>query len=408
MTLRKKTVLIVGATLVGLLLILYIVSRVIGPGVYGVYYFVLSSLAVGLTLGAAILILLEKQVKSRLTDLINNISTVSASGDLSMRVHKTGSDELSVLSEEINRMLEALERSGRDLRESEEKFRAISATANDTIIVMDSRGNISFWNNAAEKIFGYPAPEVLGRNLHDMLVPSKYLEDFRKGFDSFRFTGQGRIVGKTYEVTALRKDGVEFPVELSVSAVNLKGEWNAVGLVRDITRRKRLEEELRSLSLRDELTGLYNRRGFLTLAEQQLKVASRMRNGMLLIFADLDGMKAINDTLGHHEGDRALIDMGQILKKTFREADIVARLGGDEFVILSLETPESGADILTSRLTEHLDYHNKYESRPYQLSVSIGISRYDPEKPLDIHDLIVHADRMMYEQKNAKKRDKES
>lgn len=408
MTLRKKTVLIVGATLVGLLVILYVVSRVIGPGSYGVYYFVFSSLAVGLTLGAAILILLEKQVNSRLTDLINNISTVSASGDLSMRVQKTGSDELSVLSDEINRMLEAVERSGRDLRESEEKFRAISATANDTIIVMDSGGNISFWNNAAEKIFGYPAPEVLGRNLHDMLVPSKYLDDFRKGFDSFRLTGQGRIVGKTYEVTALRKDGAEFPVELSVSAVNLKGEWNAVGLVRDITRRKRLEEELRSLSLRDELTGLYNRRGFLTLAEQQLKVASRMRKGMLLIFADLDGMKEINDTLGHHEGDRALIDMGQILKKTFREADIVARLGGDEFVILSLETPEAGADILTSRMKEHLDYHNKYESRPYQLSVSTGISRYDPENPLDIHDLIVHADRMMYEQKNAKKRDKET
>ena len=141
----------------------------------------------------------------------------------------------------------------------------------------------------------------------------------------------------------------------------------------------------------------------MTLSEQQLRVANRVRKGMFLIFADLDGMKRINDTLGHSEGDRALVDIAQVLKKTFRESDIVARFGGDEFVVLSLETPESGAGILTDRLNEHMTYHNRHADRPYELSVSIGIARYDPAKPVDLHDLIVRADNMMYEQKKAKK-----
>jgi len=404
MTLRKKTALIVGATLFSLLVILYIISAATGQD--STHYFLLSSLIIGLILGLTILILLEKQVMSRLTGLINNVSTVGKSGDLSRRVQTKGSDELSLLSTEINRMLEALEQSGKDLRDSEEMFRAISATANDTIILMDDQGNIAFWNKAAETAFGYSAQEIIGKNLHDLLVPLKYLEEFKSGFGHFKLTGQGRIIGKRYEVTALRKNGEEFPVELSVSAVNLQGKWNAIGIVRDITRRKRVEEELRALSLRDELTGLYNRRGFLTLAEQQLKVANRVRKVMLLMFADLDDMKHINDAFGHQEGDRALIEIGQILKKTFRESDIVARFGGDEFAVLSLETPDSGTGILANRLREHLDYHNRYENRPYELSVSVGISRYDPENPVDLHDLIVNADKVMYEQKNARKREK--
>jgi diguanylate cyclase (GGDEF)-like protein len=246
----------------------------------------------------------------------------------------------------------------------------------------------------------------MGKNLHDLLVPLKYLAEFKTGFEHFMLTGQGRIIGKRYEVTALRKNGEEFPVELSVSAVNLQGKWNAIGIVRDITRRKQVEADLRALSLRDELTGLYNRRGFLTLAEQQLKVANRVRKVMLLMFADLDDMKYINDVFGHQEGDRALIGIGQILKKTFRDSDIVARFGGDEFVVLSLETLDSGTEILANRLREHLDYYNRYENRPYELSVSIVISRYDPENPVDLHDLIVNADKMMYEQKNTRKREK--
>ncbi len=130
------------------------------------------------------------------------------------------------------------------LRESEEKFRTISASAQDAIIMLDNEGNISLWNEAAEKMFGYSGQEVLGKALHDFLAPQRYHEASRQGFARFKTTGQGAAVGKTLELAAVRKDGIEFPVELSLSAVKLEGKWNAIGIMRDITERKRAEEQL--------------------------------------------------------------------------------------------------------------------------------------------------------------------
>ncbi len=172
-----------------------------------------------------------------------------------------------------------------------------------------------------------------------------------------------------------------------------------VGALLDITERKRTEETLRILSLADELTGLYNRRGFFTLAEQQLKIANRMKKKMLLLFADLDNLKWINDNLGHNEGDLALIEIAKILKKTFRESDFIARIGGDEFVVLAVESEEANAEFLTARLLESIRAYNSKRTRNYTLSISIGISRYDPEYPCSIDELLAKADRLMYKQK---------
>ncbi|MCD6384669.1 PAS domain S-box protein [Candidatus Sumerlaeota bacterium] len=127
------------------------------------------------------------------------------------------------------------------LRESEEMFRSISDSAQDAIIMMDNEGNISYWNRAAEKIFGYTKEEVLGKELHILLAPQNYQEAYRRGFAKFRRTGEGTAVGKTRELKAVRKDGTEFPIELSVSGVKLKGKWYAIGILRDITERKKAE-----------------------------------------------------------------------------------------------------------------------------------------------------------------------
>ena len=163
----------------------------------------------------------------------------------------------------------------------------------------------------------------------------------------------------------------------------------------------RLYESVRALSLTDGLTELYNRRGFVTLAEQALKLAHRTKRGMVLLFADLDGLKQINDTLGHSAGDQALIATANILRETFREADIVARLGGDEFVVLALETAENGA-VLT-RLYENLTRHNTQANRGYNLSLSIGVARYDPEHACSVDELLAQADALMYEEKRRKR-----
>jgi PAS domain S-box-containing protein len=130
------------------------------------------------------------------------------------------------------------------LIESEEKFRKISSSAQDAIIMMDSDGNISFWNQAAEKVLGYTQEEALGRELHLLLAPERFSKLYEKGFKAFQTTGEGPVVGKTLELSALRKSDEEFPIELSVSAVKLKGRWNAIGILRDISERKRVEQKL--------------------------------------------------------------------------------------------------------------------------------------------------------------------
>jgi diguanylate cyclase (GGDEF)-like protein len=167
--------------------------------------------------------------------------------------------------------------------------------------------------------------------------------------------------------------------------------------------RKRLEEEIRSLSLTDELTGLFNRRGFTLLAEQELKLAHRKNRTMLLFFCDVDNLKTINDTLGHAHGDLALKEVSAILKKTFREADILARVGGDEFVVLALDASVESAELLTNRIQAALEARNQQGDTTYLLSLSLGIARYDPEAPCTVSELIVQADGLMYHQKQARK-----
>ena len=131
------------------------------------------------------------------------------------------------------------------LQESEERFRSIAAAAHDGIVMMDPEGRISFWNQAAEAIFGYAAAEVLGRPLHPLLAPQRFSEAYRTAIAQFRVTGRGNAIGRTVELVAVRRNGEEFAVELSLSAAQLRGEWHAVGIIRDITERKRIENELR-------------------------------------------------------------------------------------------------------------------------------------------------------------------
>ena len=135
-----------------------------------------------------------------------------------------------------------------ELKESEEKFRSITVAANDAIIMMDNDGKVVFWNAAAEAMFGYPAAEAEGNELHRLIVPMRFYEAYRKGFEEFRATGTGTVIGKKLELTALRKDGAEYPIEASMAAVKLHDTWNVIGILRDITERKQAEDKINELN----------------------------------------------------------------------------------------------------------------------------------------------------------------
>ncbi len=149
------------------------------------------------------------------------------------------------LEELVRQRTAELENRSKELAESEAKFRLISTSAQDAIVIIGNDERVTYWNPAAEKIFGYAADEVLGRNLHALLTPAHYHDAAHAGFDHFRSSGEGPIVGTTFEINALRKNGEEFPVELSISAFRLQDSWHALGIIRDITERKRSEENLR-------------------------------------------------------------------------------------------------------------------------------------------------------------------
>jgi two-component system, cell cycle response regulator len=186
----------------------------------------------------------------------------------------------------------------------------------------------------------------------------------------------------------------------------VKGNVNSKMLgrvIRYAIERNRTQAELRNLSLVDELTGLYNRRGFMTFAEQYLKLAQRKNKGLLLVFTDLDNLKQINDTYGHHEGDLALIRTAKTLRETFRKSDLIGRIGGDEFPIMAMEADRTTADTIKQHLQRNLEKYNAQTQSRYKLSLSVGVAYLDPDD-LDssIDDLMERADQALYEQKRQK------
>lgn len=165
--------------------------------------------------------------------------------------------------------------------------------------------------------------------------------------------------------------------------------------------RQKLQDELRSLALIDDLTGLYNRRGFFTLAEHHLKLAERMYKNFYLIFSDIDNLKKINDDFGHLQGDLFLKKVAEILRYSFRDSDIIARIGGDEFVVLIPETTDYNAKSAITRLQENIKKYNKKEKK--NLSLSMGIANFHPNLKFSLQDLLDKADKHLYEEKKKRR-----
>ncbi len=283
-----------------------------------------------------------------------------------------------------------------EIEERQVYLERVLGAAPDAIVTLDDRFQVVEWNAGAERLFGYSREEAIGHHL-DRLVTNP--DVFEEAVEFTRIVMSGVEVPPV-ETVRYRKDGSPVDVLLAGSPILVGNEFTGVVVVyTNITERVQMEETLRSLALLDNLTDLFNRRGFFTLAEQQLKAAERARRRMVLLFADFDGLKQINDTFGHSEGDRTLIETADTLRETFRESDIIARIGGDEFVVLAAETGGADADVITTRLQENLAARNARGDRRYKLSLSVGTARYDPEHSCSINELLAQADRAMYERK---------
>jgi diguanylate cyclase (GGDEF)-like protein len=221
--------------------------------------------------------------------------------------------------------------------------------------------------------------------------------------DNLRQRLAGEIDSVEYIIRGVRKDGRGIFVESRSVRTTMEEKPAVMGSMVDITERKHLEEALRSLSLTDELTGLYNRRGFSTLAERHLSLARRKGQDLLLVLADIDGLKPINDTFGHHAGDQVVIDAANVLRGTYRRVDIIARIGGDEFTAFPIEAGPESSEILMNRLQENIAKHNERYTRPFRLSMSVGIGRINPADCPNVQRLLAEADRELYRRKRDRK-----
>lgn len=299
-----------------------------------------------------------------------------------------------------SRLLHGARADARAAAESDSLSKAILHSALDAVIVIDDRGRIDSVNPATESLSGYSAAELVGREV-DVLMPR---ERARTGTDaaggSSGPTGPDALVGRRQEVALRRRDGTEEPVELSVSEVRVGDRRLFVGIARDLGARREEVEQLRTAAQADTLTGLVNRASFHRALNQRIDRGRRFA----LLFLDLDGFKAINDSFGHPAGDTVLEEVARRLEDAVRRDDLVARYGGDEFVVVvdAVDDPREEAARVAERIRGafHRPFH--LTDVEAQLDVSIGQAVY-PDDARTISALITHADRAMYAEKRAKR-----
>jgi diguanylate cyclase (GGDEF)-like protein/PAS domain S-box-containing protein len=281
------------------------------------------------------------------------------------------------------------------LRQSEERFRVALRNSHITVFNQDRELRYTWIYNAQPKS---PAEDMLGRTDADLWPPeeaARLLQIKRR----VMHTGAGE-----FQEVRLPTGGDTYYYDLTVEPLR-----DAAGAVigvtcaaSDVTERKRMEESLHAMTMVDDLTGVYNRRGFMTLADQQLKLARRTKSPVILLYLDVDNLKRVNDTLGHNEGDILLSRAAIMLRRSFREADVLARIGGDEFAVLAADATPKSVETPLRRLRINLDEDNALVDDARQLVLTTGLACYDPTTPRTLEKLLSEADRDMYDRKRQK------
>ena len=295
-----------------------------------------------------------------------------------------------------SRNLLAMRRMHQGLTESEARLRAIVATAMDAVVQIDAQGVVTGWNGQAESIFGWTPSEAIGQTLHQMIIPQQYREAHIQGLKHFRASGQGPFLNKRLEITALHRDGREFPVELTISPTRWYDKIEFCAFVRDITERKQSEQFIVHLATHDALTGLPNRHLLNDRIQQALAQVQRENRQAAVLFIDLDQFKTINDSLGHEVGDLLLKEVAQRLVANLRSRDTVARSGGDEFVVVlpDIRDAQEVASV-AQKLLAALIAPYQISENVLRTSASIGAAIF-PEDGENAETLLKNSDLAMY------------
>lgn len=294
----------------------------------------------------------------------------------------------------------------RALRNNERKLRSVIDGALDAIVSIDATGAIVEFNPAAERIFRYQREAVIGRSLAEVIIPPAARNAHNEKHQAFVKTGVKHIFGKRVELNAMRSDGSEFPVELTLTTMKENDTTLVTGFIRDISQQKQAQQEIENIAYFDVLTGLPNRRLLIDRFQRAVVNAKRDKNYCALIFVDLDHFKSLNDSQGHDVGDQLLVEVAKRIQHSLRAGDTVARLSGDEFILIieSLSVHqniafEQTADIMQKLLGE-LNKSYQLGLFEFNTTASIGITLFNDDQ-LSFEDHLRHADTAMYQSKTA-------
>ncbi len=317
-----------------------------------------------------------------------------------IRLDRFRLERLDELARDIGSLIQR-KRSEEAMRASGQRIRAVLDNVVDGLITFDEEGCIESFNPAAQRLFGYEAGEVIGHDLK-LLIAESHHADFIPQLKNTLRPGTRHATSAAYETQGRRKDASVFPLEFSINQVRLGNGRLYIGLLRDITERKALTEALEYQALHDSLTGLPNRTFVVDRLEQAVLAAQRERQAKALLVLDLNGFKEVNDTLGHHQGDRVLQEVARRLRRVLRKADAVGRLGGDEFAVLpagATDTPR--AILIAEKVLQAVEAPFQLGEHTVDIGASIGIAIY-PDHGEDATTLARHADIAMYVAKRAR------
>ncbi|MGK9252668.1 EAL domain-containing protein [Paenibacillus humicus] len=278
--------------------------------------------------------------------------------------------------------------------ESERKFKSVIESASDAIILADSRTIIQSWNKGAQRIFGYSEAEAAGKPL-EMIIPDRLRDEHRKEIEPYASPLAPDGSGSVLELSGLGKDGVEFPIEMSLASWTEDGEKYFSSIIRDITERKKAEQKINQMVYLDALTGLPNRLLLGDRLKQSLEFAKETAQQVGILFIDLDRFKYVNDTLGHSTGDLLLIQVSKRLRDCIDSGDTVSRLGGDEFIILLPGTTSDEISRKALLIVKSFAKPILISGNEMFVTPSIGISVY-PGDGQTQETLIQNADTAMY------------